>query len=94
MEKLSKSLLGKDLGKTELNNLGPRNPRSQIETDQIAEWLVQKFNSPEYRPIFLKAAWRVDRGTIERHVATSFELGKNPRAYFIALIKREKAYYV
>jgi hypothetical protein len=77
----------------EANNLDPRIPRSQKETDNIADYLVDKFKSPEYRPLFLKVAWRLDRGTIDRLVATSFELGKNPRAYFITLVKREKAYY-
>lgn len=87
-----KTLLGNPRTK-EINILDPRIPRSQRETDAIADWLVEKFNSPEFRPLFLKAAWRLDRGTIERHVASAFELGKQPRAYFIALVKREKAYH-
>lgn len=93
MEQVGQRLLGKDLGKKTSNILGPRIPRSQRETDEIADWLVEKFKSPEYRPLFLKAAWRIDRGTLERHVASAQELGKNPRAYFISLVKREKAYY-
>jgi len=79
--------------KKEANILGPRIPRSQKETDATAEYLVEKFRSPEFRPLFLKAAWRLDRGTIDRYVASAFELGKNPRAYFITLVKRDKAYY-
>lgn len=92
VEKIGKTPLGFPR-KNAVNNLGPRIPRSQKETDEVANWLVNKFNSPEFRPLFLKAAWRLDRGTIERHVATAFELGKQPRAYFITLVKREKAYY-
>lgn len=87
-----KELLGPRT-KDNKTNLGPRIPRSQKETDNIADWLVKKFDAPEYRPLFLRAAWHIDRGTLERHVATAFDLGKNPRAYFIALVKREKSYY-
>lgn len=86
------SLLGTPR-KKEANILGPRIPRSQKETDATAEYLVEKFKSPEFRPLFLKAAWRLDRGSIDRYVAAAFELGKNPRAYFITLVKRDKAYY-
>lgn len=76
----------------------PRNPRSrgqqlQASTDQLADYLVEKFQSPGYRPLFLKVAWRLDRGTIDRHVATAFELGHNKRAYFITLVKKEPKYY-
>lgn len=77
----------------ESNILGPRIPRSQSETDMLADELVKTFNAPEYRPFFLKAAWRIDRDTISRHVTSALELGKNPRAYFITLVKREKGYY-
>ncbi len=87
-----KSLLGIPRTK-ETNVLGPRIPRSQKETDNIADYLVDKFKSPKYRPLFLRVAWRLDRGTIDRFVATAFELGKNPRAYFITLVQREKAYH-
>lgn len=72
----------------------PRTPRrtTQKETDRIAQHLVDKFNSPSYRPIFLKAAWRLDRGTIDRYVASAFELAHEPRAYFISLVKKDKRY--
>ena len=83
--------------KKDSSNL-PRNPRSrgqelQMKTDALGDWLVDVFRSPEYRPIFLKAAWRLDETTIRRHVATALELGKNPRAYFISLVKKEPRYY-
>ena len=73
----------------------PRNKskKTQQETDNIAEYLVNKFQSPEHRPLFLKVAWRLERGTIDRHVASAFELGKNPRAYFISCVKKDKSYY-
>lgn len=86
-------LLGYPRKVNKVNVLGPRTPRSQKETDEIAEWLVDKFKSPEFRPFFLKTAWRLSRGTIEKHAAAALELGKNPRAYFITLVKRERAYY-
>lgn len=86
-----KSLLGTPRTK-ETNVLGPRIPRSQKHTDNIADRLVEKFKSPEFRPLFLKVAWRLDEGAIDRYVAAAFELGKTPRAYFIALVKRDKDY--
>lgn len=73
--------------------LGPRIPKSQRVTNDIADELVAKFKAPEFRPLFLKAAWRLDRDTINRHVATAFELGRNPKAYFISLVKQEQRYY-
>lgn len=87
--------------------LGPRNkgfdhprknPRitkvdkTQENTESLANYLVDKFSSPEFKPFFLKVAWRVDKNTVDRLVGTSFELGKNPRAYFITLIKKEKSF--
>jgi hypothetical protein len=77
----------------EVNILGPRIPRSQAETDIVADMLVSKLGSPEHRPFYLRTAWRLNQDTINRHVASALELGKNPRAYFIALVKREKTYY-
>ena len=74
--------------------LGPRTPRkTQQQTERIADYLVEKFQSPQYKPLFLKVAWRLDQGTIDRLASVAFELGKNPRAYFIASVKSEKAYY-
>lgn len=68
------------------------NLKTQQSTEQIANYLVEKFQSPEHRPLFLRVAWRLDRGTIDRLVGTSFELGNNPRAYFITLVKQQQAY--
>jgi hypothetical protein len=95
VENIGQSILGtpKDSRTKDVKDKLPRNPRSQKETDQIAEWLVQKFKSPKHRPFFLKVAWRLPRGLIEKHAATALELGKNPRAYFISLVKGEKDYY-
>lgn len=75
----------------EVNILDPRN-KTQRETDIMADDLVIRFKSPEHRPLFLKCAWRLDQDTINRHVATSFELGRNPRAYFISLVRQDPRY--
>lgn len=93
----SNSILG-ILGKKDSSN-PPRNPRNrgrvktQQSTDRKAHWLVDKFNSPEFLPVFRKVAWRLDDGTIDRLVAAAFEMGDNPRAYFIGSVKKEPAFY-
>lgn len=92
MSEQLKELLGPRI-KESKNNLDPRIPRSQKQTERIADQLVDKFKSPGYRPFFLKVAWRFDEDTINRNVATALERATNPRAYFIAVMKREKAYY-
>lgn len=73
--------------------LGTPRKKTQEETERIANYLVEKFKSPEYKPVFLKAAWRLEKGTIDRLVGNAFERGSNPRAYFIASVKKEKTYY-
>lgn len=79
----------------EFKILIPKTPRripTQLSTNSLADYLVDKFKSPEFRPLFLKVAWRLDRGSIDRYVASAFELGRNPRAYFIKLVKQDDAY--
>lgn len=73
--------------------LDPRTPRkTQAQTDNIANYLVDKFSSPQFKPIFLKAAWRLSEQRINVIVEEAFKKASNPRAYFIASVKREKAY--
>lgn len=73
--------------------LDPRIPRkTQQQTENIANYLVQKFNSPQFRPIFLKSAWRLSEKRINAIVEEAFKKASNPRAYFIASVKRERAY--
>ncbi|MDB5422553.1 MAG: hypothetical protein JWR59_2500 [Brevundimonas sp.] len=71
----------------------PRMLKTQQNTEEVANYLVDKFQSPEFENFFLKVAWRLDKGTIDRLVGTAFELGKNPRAYFITLVKKERQYH-
>lgn len=74
--------------------LGPRNPRSQIETDAIADKLVSMFNSPKHRPLFLKAAWRISESRLMQIAEKALTSGyTSPRAYFITAVKRDKEYY-
>lgn len=61
----------------------------------MANYLVDKFNSPDYRPIFLKIAWRLDEASIAKHVEASYGVDKkgkpiiNHRAYFIKASKSD-----
>lgn len=78
--------------KESTNILDPRIPRkTQSQTESIASYLVDKYNSPQHRPFFLKAAWRLSEARINQIVEASQRAG-SPRAYFIACVKREKTY--
>jgi hypothetical protein len=81
------------LGTRKKQVLIPRTPRTQLSTDKLADYMVEKFKSPEFKPFFLRVAWHLDKGTIDRLMATAIELGTNKRAYFIALVKKEPSYY-
>jgi len=94
----ARSILGNPRNKDlEQIILDPRNPRkkgkTQNETEAIAEMLVQKYNAPQFRPFFLKTAWRLSERRIAVIMEASFAATiKNPRAYFIGAVKRDKAY--
>lgn len=75
--------------------LDPRIPRkkTQTETENIATYLVNKFQAPQFRPLFLKAAWRLSEGRIMEIVEQAFKSDvTNARAYFIKSVKNEKKY--
>lgn len=61
------------------------------QTDSVANYLVEKYNSPAYRPIFLKAAWRLTEQRIMEIVEASMA-APVPRAYFIKSVKNERDY--
>jgi hypothetical protein len=92
-EHVSKSLTPRNpRNKDDKTILDPRIPRkTQQQTESIAAYLVDKYASPGYRPIFLKAAWRLSENRIQAIVEASMK-AINPRAYFIASIKNERAY--
>lgn len=74
-----------------LTSLVPRSGSTQAKTDDLAQYLVEKFNSPDYRPAFLRIAWRLEPSFIYRaaeqaHITTGVA---NPRAYFITSCKNE-----
>jgi hypothetical protein len=80
--------------KNKLNKtiLDPRNPRSVVGTESIANYLVDKFNAPTHYKFFLKVAWRLDERRIHEMVEAAFDKGTNPRAYFIKAVKNERGY--
>ena len=65
---------------------------SIADAQRIAVWLSDTLNSPDYLPFFLKAAWRIDELTLQRYLVSAKELGNNPRAYFISLVKKDSRY--
>jgi hypothetical protein len=84
---LEPQLLGSK-NQEDINILVPRK-KTQADTDRLADYLVDQFKAPEYRNAFLRIAWRLDDGTIQRLAGTAKELGKNPRAYFITIARNE-----
>lgn len=77
--------------------LGTRNKettKSQAETEEVADILVEKLQSPKHRDLFLRAAWRYSRETLLRWAAMATEdpAIQNPRAYFIGIMKKEGGY--
>jgi hypothetical protein len=73
--------------------LDPKNPMNKKPdvVDRKVAYLVDKYKSPGYEPIFRKAVWRLHDTVINRIVAAS-EGRDSPRAYFIRSVKRESAY--
>jgi hypothetical protein len=90
-------ILGDHRIKGSLNILNPKNPmnKSSSQVDNMVEYLVQKFGSAEtHLPFYRKASWMLPDDTIRRLVAAASEKkANNPRGYFVACVKHEKAYY-
>lgn len=76
------------------NILIPNNSikKTPLEATKLADHLADKLNSPGYRKFFMKAYWRLDRGTIDRYAGAALELADCPRAYFISLCKNDDRY--
>lgn len=87
LETLASPLLGPRTQEG-VNTLVPRK-KSQAETDRLADYLADKLGAPDYRPAFLRIAWRLDDGTVHRLAGQALESASNPRAYFIACAKNE-----
>lgn len=58
------------------------------KVDGIVENLIQRFNAPQYRPLFRKACWRLPEGTIYAKLERA-QQSPNPLAYFIVCLKNE-----
>ncbi len=71
-----------------LNTLVPRR-QTQAKTDDLAQYLVDKFQSPDYRPVFLRIAWRLEQSYIYQVAEQALQKASNPRAYFIASCRNE-----
>lgn len=59
------------------------------EVNATAVYLVDKFSNPAGLRFYLKVAWHIPRGSIDRLVVLAFERGKRPGLYFSALAKKE-----
>lgn len=80
----------KDLFRSFLNPDNP-NSKSISYVNNIVDYLIVKLKSPGYEGIFRKAAWRLDRRTIDTFVEIALTK-TNPRAYFITCVKNDKRY--
>lgn len=73
----------------------PRIRKTQAQTETLANYLVDKFNSPEFKSFFLKAAWRLTEQRIMEIVEQAFKPTVfNQRAYFISSVKKEPEYNI
>lgn len=73
--------------------LDPRIPRkTQAETDRVAQYLVDKFQSPQHHDFFCKAAWALNDAAIHSLVEKSFAVARIPRAYFIKSVQSHPSY--
>jgi hypothetical protein len=70
---------------------GTKSPKTIEGTERLAHYLVEKFSNPAGYQFYLKVAWRVDGGTIDRLVATAFEKGEQPAKYFSTCARRAMA---
>jgi hypothetical protein len=72
--------------------LDPSNTKEQ-QTDQIADWLSRELNSPDHRPVFLKAAWRLSLDEIRSYLTLTLRFAKKSKiGYFIKLVKEHPNY--
>lgn len=90
-------ILGNPRNIGSLNILNPKNPRNKTssQVDNMVDYLVQKFGAADtHLPFYRKAAWKLPDDTLRRLVAAAVEKkATNPRAYFVACVKHENAYY-
>lgn len=73
-----------------------KNPlnKTLAQSDNMVDYLLQKFGNEGYMPFYRKASWLLSDDTIRRLVTAAIEKNANsPVAYFIRCVKREKAYY-
>jgi len=66
--------------------------KTQKSVDNYVDYLVGKYHSPEFIPLFRKAVWHLTYEALA-HIVGSSEKATNPRAYFIACVKRHPDYY-
>ncbi len=78
--------------KPSLNNANEGSKKLSIDplaVDDIANYLVEVFGSPESREFYYKIAYYIPRPRIDQMVVQSKEKGKNPGALFNYLARKE-----
>ena len=74
-------LITNNVNKNIFNNV--INVNKTIEDKQrTAAYLAEKFNDYGSINFYLKVAWKIDRGKIDRMVGDAFEMGNAPVRYF------------
>lgn len=63
--------------------------RTHLENEALAERLRAKFEAPTWNPYLAVCYSGIPQNTIERHMATAMELGREPAKLFMHLISRE-----
>lgn len=103
MDKISFAHLGGNRGATKINiynideeesltsmtSIGQQVSEEKNRIDTLALRLANKLNDIEGIKYYYKVCWAYPYPILERLAATAIELGRNPGAYFNALVKKE-----
>lgn len=71
------------------NVTGKKLEITHLQVDEIADYLVEQFQSEKSREFYCKAAMRIPRARLDYLVTQAKETGKTPGALFNFLARKE-----
>lgn len=84
-----KSLNNNDNDIDNFKSKAKRENRTDDQNEALATRLMEKLGASEWKPFLAVAYSGIPQGTIDRHLATAQELGRNPAKLFMHMITRE-----